>query len=73
MEYLQMSSSRSRLSWKRPAVVALISLRDQLVSRAYPLSWVEKTHPQLQVYAMAGGWEQCWSKPTTLFTHEQSE
>lgn len=37
MEYLQMSSSRSRLSWKRPAVVALISLRDQLVSRAYPL------------------------------------
>ena len=38
MEYLQMSSSRSRLSWKRPAVVALISLGDQLVSRAYPLS-----------------------------------
>lgn len=37
MKYLQMSSSRSRLSWKRPAVVALISLRTQLVSRAYPL------------------------------------
>ena len=68
-----MSSSRSRLSWKRPAVVTLISLRGQLVSRAYPLFYVEKTHPQLQVYAMAGEREQCWSKPTTLFTHEQSE
>lgn len=51
----------------------LISLRDQLVSRAYPLFYVEKTHPQLRVYAMAGRREQCWSKPTTLFTHEQSE
>ena len=44
-----------------------------MVSRAYPLFYVEKTRPQLRVYAMIGGWEQCWSKPTTLFTHEQSE
>ena len=59
MEYLQMSSSRSRLSWKCPAVVALISLGDQLVSRAYPLFYVEETRPQLRVYTMAGRREQC--------------